>query len=78
MDFETLGFVKYRQKYIDLYRLDLPTQGVYLLSNKEGALWIEYEDYTEDNTEPYQSVGFGTFTYEQIKALIDNLLNCKL
>jgi hypothetical protein len=71
--FEGLGF--YEVSPTPLYKLPLPNSGVYLLSTKDGALWIEYD---EGHGEQYkQSVGIGEFDSNQIIDLIKLLQNCK-
>lgn len=70
--FEGLGF--YECSPNPLFRLDLPTTGTYLLADKHGHLWLEYD---EEHGEQYkESVGFGKFTDEQIKTLVSTMLNC--
>ena len=70
--FESLGF--YECSPSPMYKLMLPTEGTYLLSNAEGSLWIEYEEAGESYK---QSVGFGKFEPCNISALVALLLNCR-
>jgi hypothetical protein len=70
--FEGLGF--YECSPNPLFRLNLPTTGTYLLADKYGYLWLEYD---EEHGEQYkESVGFGKFTDEHIKTLVSTMLNC--
>jgi len=68
--FEGLGF--YEISPMPLFRLDLPTKGTFLVSNKAGFLWLENSEDAPDN----KSIGFGEFTNKQIETLVSTMLSC--
>ena len=71
--FEGLGF--YETSPQQIYKLQLPTEGTYLLATNEGYLWMEYD---QGNGEQYkQSVGFGKLTEQDIISLVSVLQTCR-